>query len=108
MYIYPIQIAVIFIFALMSAFFSGSETAFFSLKKSDLHRYSISDKKREKDVYRLMTDPQQILITLLSGSLFVNLAITELSTYMLLNVWDHYGHFISIALVTPLLIISAR
>ncbi len=100
-----IEISVLVLFSFLSMFFSGSETALFSLKKSDLHRYRISKNRRLNNIYWFMQDPQKVLITILTGNLFVNFVITELSTYMMLNVWSDYGHFISIAVVTPLLII---
>lgn len=100
-----IQLAILSAFALLSAFFSGSETALFSLKKSDLYRFSISKNRRENNIYWLMQDPQKVLVTILAGNLFVNLVISELSTYLLLQVWNDYGHFISIVIVTPILIV---
>jgi putative hemolysin len=103
-----IEITILSVFALLSAFFSGSETALFSLKKSDLYRFSKSKNRRENNIYWLMQDPQKVLVTILAGNLFVNLAISELSTYLFLQVWDDYGHFISIAIVTPILIIMCE
>ncbi|TFH42602.1 MAG: HlyC/CorC family transporter, partial [Chrysiogenales bacterium] len=53
----------------------------------------------------LMRVPQRILLTILIGNLFGNLAVSALSTSLLLSVWEDYGHLISIVLVTPLIII---
>ena len=100
-----IEIIFLIIFVVLSAFFSGSETAIFSLKKSDLHRYSFSSDHLEKAIARSMINPQKILITILIGNLFVNLAFSALSTKLLLLKWQAYGHFISIALVTPFMIV---
>ena len=97
-------IALIFLLYL-SAFFSGSETALFALKKSDIHRFSLSQERREQTVYKVMLNPKRILITILIGNLFVNLILSAIATRMLLDRWEAYGHFISIALVTPVIII---
>lgn len=99
------EISILALCAILSAFFSGSESALFSLKKSDIHRFSHSKRRTERSIYKLMREPQKILITLLSGNLFVNLIVSMISTRLLLQIWDHWGHMISIALVTPLLII---
>ena len=100
-----LEILVLIFLLLLSAFFSGSETALFSLKKSDLHRLSYSEKSIERNLYTLMHRPQRVLITILLGNLFVNLIITALSTRFLLFTWGDYGHFISIAVVTPVMIL---
>jgi putative hemolysin len=90
---------------MLSAFFSGSESAFLALKKSDLHRFSHSKIRNERSIYSLMQDPQKILITILTGNLFVNLALSMLSTKLLLDSWPRHGHWISIAIVSPLVIL---
>ncbi len=99
------ELSVLAFCVVLSAFFSGSESALFSLKKSDIHRFSHSERQTERSIFKLMKEPQKILITLLSGNLFVNLVVSMISTRLMLRVWDHWGHVISIALVTPLLII---
>lgn len=96
---------VLVFFIFLSAFFSSSETALFSLKKSDLFRYSSSENKKEKLISQFMIEPQKILITILLGNLFVNLVISSISTRIMLGIWGNYGHFIAIALVTPIIII---
>ncbi|HOO72045.1 MAG TPA: hemolysin family protein [Spirochaetota bacterium] len=99
------EIIILGLFLFLSAFFSGSETALFTLKKSDLHRMSLSKNRSERIITGLMENPQKILITILIGNLFVNLIISALSTRLLLLKWGQYGHFISIGLVTPVIIL---
>ncbi len=100
-----IQIPLLLLLVLLSAFFSGSETALFSIKKADLHRMSMSTLRLDRAIYRVMAAPQKILITILIGNLFVNLILSALSTRILLKIWGDFGHFISIAIVTPLVIL---
>jgi len=100
-----IEVGTLIVCMALSAFFSGSESALFSLTKSDLHRFSHSHLKREKAIYTFMKDPQKILITLLAGNLFVNLVLSMLSTSLMLQVWPRWGDVISIAILTPLIII---
>jgi putative hemolysin len=90
---------------MLSALFSGSESALFSLKKGDIHRFSHSKHHTDRAIYNLMKNPQAILITLLIGNLFVNLVISMLSTELLLKRWPEWGHVIAIAIVTPLLLV---
>ncbi|MBP7738816.1 MAG: HlyC/CorC family transporter [Spirochaetes bacterium] len=100
-----LEIGTLIVCLVLSAFFSGSESALFSLKKSDLHRFAHSSLKREKAISLFMKDPQKILITLLAGNLFVNLVVSTLTTSILLQVWRKWGDVISIAIITPLIVI---
>jgi len=102
------HIGIALMFLILSAFFSGSETALFSLKKADLHRLSISGKSSEKAIASLMNTPDRILATLLIGNLFVNLSLAAIVTNFLLGYFGKYGHFISISIVTPLIIILSE
>jgi magnesium and cobalt exporter, CNNM family len=102
---YILEFSILFIFLILSAFFSGSETAFFSLTKTDLHGFSLSDKVIEKSIYRTMLSPDKILITILIGNLFVNLAVTTLTTKLMLQRWENWGHIISILIITPVIIL---
>jgi len=102
---YLFEIIIIPVLTILSAFFSGSETALFSLGKSDLHRFSCSKSRIEKSIARAMDSPQKILITILIGNLFVNLLLSMIMTALLLKKWENYGHLISIAIVTPVMLI---
>ncbi|MCL1910791.1 MAG: hemolysin family protein [Leptospirales bacterium] len=86
---------------LLSAFFASSETALLSLKKPDLHRFSVSQSGNvEKQIYKTMKEPQSILITVLIGSTIANMVATSVSTQLLLMKWPVFGHFISAFAVT--------
>ncbi|MCX8122913.1 MAG: hemolysin family protein [Spirochaetes bacterium] len=100
-----LQIAIIFVCLFFSAFFSGSETALFSFKKSELIRFSFSENALENQIAKFLSHPHNILITLLTGNLFVNILLSSLSTSLLLSLWPRYGHIITIAIVTPILIL---
>jgi len=52
-----------------------------------------------------MNTPEKILITILSGNLFVNIIFSAITTKLLLDIWGQYGHFIAIAIITPFIII---
>jgi putative hemolysin len=99
------EIVAIAVLTVFSAFFSGSETAFFSLRRQDLHRFSTSDNGMERSMAEMMRNPQQILITILLGNLMANLLVSMFSTRLLLQRWGDWGHWISIAVVTPFMIL---
>ena len=103
-----LHILFIIFFLILSAFFSGIETALFSLKKIDLHKFSESDNSIENKIFLLMKEPEKILITLLIGNLFVNLLLTAVTTSFMLKYFGDYGHIITIAFITPVIIIFSE
>jgi len=56
----------------LSAFFSGSETALFSLGRQRLAAYALSKNPFRRLVARLVAQPRKLLITVLMGNLCVN------------------------------------
>ncbi len=102
---YYLALVILIVFALLSAFFSGSETALFALKKADLHRFAGSKNRRERAIHDAMSQPQKMLITILIGNLFVNLGASVFSTKLFLERFSEYGHIISISIVTPVMIL---
>jgi len=105
MEIHYLELLVLFAAFILSAFFSGAETTFFSLRKADLHRFSHSQSAIERSIHRVMTEPEKILVTVLVGNLFVNIIIASISTRLLLLRWPAYGHLVSTAIVTPVVIL---
>ena len=103
-----LHILFIIIFLILSAFFSGIETALFSLRKFDLHKFSESKDKTENKLFLLMKEPEKVLITILIGNLFANLFLTAVTTSFMLHYFGHYGHIITIVLITPLIIIFSE
>jgi CBS domain containing-hemolysin-like protein len=65
-------IALIILFAL-SAFFSGSETALFSIPKFRLRKLRGRDDRTSQRIADLLDRPNRLLVTLLTGNMFVNI-----------------------------------
>ncbi len=101
----PLLLLPVAALVLLSCVFSGSETALFSLSKPELYSFSISKRKSENMLARLMKRPQGILVTILTGNLLVNNLLTMLVTDSLVSRYHDYGHLISIGIVSPLLIV---
>ncbi|MBN1500752.1 MAG: HlyC/CorC family transporter [Spirochaetes bacterium] len=98
-------IAGIVILLVLSAFFSGSETALFSLGKVELGKFSESRKRRQLKIVKLMKYPQKILITILLGNLLVNILFSQIMTKLFMERFGKNGHLIALAVITPLIII---
>jgi len=70
---------------LLSAFFSGSETALFSLSRVYLKKIENEDTKGNMRILKLLRNPRRLLITLLLGNTFVNMGISSLSALWVLE-----------------------
>ncbi|MCK4595007.1 DUF21 domain-containing protein, partial [bacterium] len=82
-----IQFAVLALLLLLSAFFSGSETAFFSLSAARLEVVGRSNNPAERRVARLMREPSGVLVTLLFGNTLVNVGASSLATSISLGLF---------------------
>jgi len=70
---------------LLSAFFSGIETAFISLGEIDLIEISRSSKKNRKLLLSLLENKEKLLSTILIGNNAVNIAATALNTTLAIH-----------------------
>jgi len=79
-------------FLVLSAFFSGSETALFSLNKLQLKKMQKEESSwRVNSIIKLLDDPQRTLITILTGNMFVNIAASSLATYLAIKLFGNIG-----------------
>lgn len=64
------------ILLLLSAFFAGAETVFFSLSRSQLDHYRLSKNPLAKQLLVFLSKPKDILVTILFGNELTNIAIS--------------------------------
>jgi putative hemolysin len=72
----------VFVFAgllILSAFFSGSETAFFSLTKAQIRQLRSRGDSSARTVVKLIDRPRELLITILIGNTLVNTGAASLA-----------------------------
>jgi len=98
------DIAVILLI-LFSAFFSGSETALFSLSRARVRRLRDNGTRTGRTVAELLSVPRKLLNTILIGNLVVNTAITSLLTVSLTERFGPEGIGIAVAVAATLLLI---
>lgn len=75
-----ISLSITIILLGISAFMSASEIAFFSLTPNELSKLS-RNKKSDKIILDLRSNPEKLLATILIGNNLVNIGIVILSTY---------------------------
>ena len=79
-----VALAVACVALMVSAFVSGSETAFFALSQSDIDDIENEDKRAA--VSRLLKEPERLLATILISNNFVNVSIVLLLNYALTQI----------------------
>ena len=79
---------ILILLLLLSAFFSGSETAFFSLSRIYLKKLENKNTAQSRRILSLLGKPRQLLVTILFGNTFVNMGISSLSTLIAIGIAD--------------------
>lgn len=77
----------VFILVLLffSAFFSGSETAFFSLSILKLRKLEEEGNSKAKEILEILSDKETLLATLLLGNTLVNVLSTAIATDLIIK-----------------------
>ncbi len=97
---------VIFLFLiLLSAFFSASEIAFFSLGPAQVRLMINKKKKNANLIYRLKKKPQELLIAILIGNNVVNILGASLAAVISVKTFGNLGIGIATGIVTFLVLI---
>ena len=93
---------------LLSAFFSGSETALLSLDRLRV-KYLVQKKRRGADRLELLLNhPDRLLGTILVGNNLVNIAASVFATTLLVQLFGERGELLTILILTPLLLIFSE
>ncbi|MFA5478510.1 MAG: hemolysin family protein [Candidatus Muiribacteriota bacterium] len=96
-----LNLIIIGLLIVLSAFFSGSETAFFSIDKFKYDKII----KKNRFVYYLLERPRKLLITIILGNLFVNILATITATTFFVNKYgQNHGNTISAITMTLVLL----
>ena len=81
----------LFILLVSSAFFSGSETAFFNLPRRQVRKFSKSTVRLERLTAWALTDSNRLLTALLFGNMMVNVLFFAVSSTLSIRVGQHVG-----------------
>ncbi len=89
-----------------SAFFSGSETALFSLSRLDLQQLRRERHPRSPSLHALLDQPRRLIISILCGNELINIAAVANMTGILVSLYGpERGGVISIVVMVPLLLL---
>ena len=91
---------------ILSVFFSGSETAFFSLGKSQLRSLRVRKDSLASRVIRLLDRPRDLLVAILIGNTLVNIAAASLAAVTVHELSVAAGFNTTIALILDIVAVT--
>jgi putative hemolysin len=101
-----LYLVLIFVFLLLSAFFSSSETAFTSLQRVRVEHLVNTKVTGAKRVAKMIERPEKLLSTILLGNNFFNTAAAALATVLAVSFWgQQQGVLIATIGITIVLLI---
>jgi len=101
----PLILLFLFVLALLSFFFSASETAVIGLSKIRLRHMIAQGIKRAQNIHRLVTKFDKFIATILIGNNFVNIAISAIITAVFVHIFGYNWGVIIATFVSALFIL---
>jgi len=101
-----IRLGLLVVLFIASAFFSGSETALFSLSRVQLRQLRRERNKQSERLHALLDQPRRLIISILCGNQFVNVAAAANLTGILVTLYGvEQAAWASTVLMVPLLLL---
>jgi CBS domain containing-hemolysin-like protein len=97
--------SILAVLLLLSAFFSGSETALFSLSKVRVRRLQLEEARNSKVLASLLNKPRRLIISILIGNMLVNILASTTASSLSLDLFGEKGIGFSIVAMTVLILI---
>ena len=89
----------------LSGFFSSSETSLFSLNSMQIEKMRAEGNPHAGLIQRLLSEPRRLIVTILIGNEFVNVAASVLSAAMVIQVFGAENKFFNLFIMIPLLLV---
>jgi len=103
-----LRLGALFVLFLLSAFFSGSETALTAIDRLRV-RYLVEKKRPGAErLESLLSNPERLLSAILIGNNLVNIAASVFATTLFIAWFDKHGELATILILTPLLLLFAE
>ncbi|MDD3175421.1 MAG: CNNM domain-containing protein [Candidatus Nanoarchaeia archaeon] len=99
------QIIILACLIFLSALFSSTETAMFSISEIKLHHLLAQNKWGAKTLQKLKRDSHKLLITILIGNNVVNIGAASLATSIAINAFGNIGIGIATGAMTLIILI---
>jgi Mg2+/Co2+ transporter CorB len=99
---------IVLLLLIVSAFFSGSETALTAVSRGRMHQLEKEGSRSARDVNFLVGDRERVIGAILLGNTFLNILATSFATWVLQNQFGERAVAIATALMTVLILMFAE
>jgi putative hemolysin len=93
------------ILMLLSGFFSSSETSLFSLNELQLEQMRRDENPRISLIERLLSEPRRLIVTILIGNEFVNVAASVISAAIVIEFLGAGSKLVNLLIMVPILLL---
>ena len=104
-FIWTLDLMLLGILIALSAFFSGSETAFFSLTGPQRIKLREERSRASRIIRTQLEHPQRLLITILVGNMIVNIFASSYAAGICYKLFGKYGILLSTGIMTFIILI---
>lgn len=98
----------LFVLFILSAFFSGSETALMSMDRLRIKYLAEKDRPGARKLARLLERPEGVLSAILVGNNVVNIMVSVFATTLFVDFFGSRGELMTILILTPILLIFSE
>ncbi|MCF6178741.1 MAG: CNNM domain-containing protein [Geopsychrobacter sp.] len=102
------RLTVLLLLLLLSAFFSGSETAFLALDRLRIKYLQQKGHPGAERLAGLLGHPDRLLAGILIGNNLVNIAASVFATGLFVHYYGEHGELLTILVLTPVLLIVSE
>jgi Mg2+/Co2+ transporter CorB len=103
-----LTLALVVLLLMLSAFFSGSETALTAASRARMHALDSEGNARAKCVNKLLERPERLISTILLGNNLVNIMASAVATALLINLFGEVGVFYATILMTVVVVVFSE
>jgi putative hemolysin len=100
-----IEVVLFIVLMVLSGFFSSSETSLFSLSQIQLEQMRRDDTPNLALIERLLSQPRRLIVTILIGNEFVNVAASVISAAIVIQLLGAENKFINLFIMVPILLL---
>jgi putative hemolysin len=105
-HVLSLRFAIMMVLLILSAFFSGSETAMMAVNRIRL-RHRVKRERRARQLKEILREPEKLIGTLLLCNNVVNVGLTAIATGLAIRIWGETGMAYATFMVTiALLVVS--
>ncbi len=92
----------------LSAFFSGSETALMSMDRMRVKYLAEKNRPGARKLAELLERPEGLLSAILVGNNLVNIMLSVFATILFIDLFGRHGELLTILILTPVLLIFSE